>query len=67
MSRESDLNIRFSVTESEMPLAEQLAALLNEQFSIDRISTSENGYSIEVWNSEKCNGPCLCRHRSDSL
>ena len=67
MSRESDLNIRFSVTEADIPLAEQLADLLKEQFSIDRISKSEDGYSIEVWNSEKCNGPCLCRHRSDSL
>lgn len=52
MSRESNLLIRFTVSESERELAEQLADVLKEWSSLDRISVDENGLSIEVWNSE---------------
>ena len=52
MSRESDLRISFPVSEDEKVLADQLAGALNELFSIDEITTDENGLFISVWNSE---------------
>ena len=52
MSRESNLRIDFSVSESEKELVDQLCCVLKEWYSIDEITADKNGISIYVWNSE---------------